>query len=339
MNNGFPGAFTSTSNNMGLSCQPNFNSSQPGHCLLHHVNSIPAPISHFSHHCNSVQNSAMDLVRISQMNSMRGCNSAITWQSARPHHQISSSNSCNRRLLAVMAVKDQVEERLAQRKTEVAKSPASKSAAKMPVAKTVTKTLTPESLIQPFAAKPADKSLMPKYVAKNPAAESARTNHYFLSNAQLTQKDKELAECQSLICNISTETKWLSTDLSQGVSFGAGMIVGVPAGIYDTVDGIIKAASNPTETYQALKSLYDSDNMLGHMGVNLRQSWSDSADRMEAEYQKGGLSGSFNAGVEGGKLVSDVAGLLAGATGVVASGGGLALIGEKLFVKVAAKAE
>ncbi len=44
---------------------------------------------------------------------------------------------------------------------------------------------------------------------------------------------------------------WTATDLNQDVSFAAGMIAGVPAGLYDTVDGIVKTASNPQETYEA----------------------------------------------------------------------------------------
>nr|WP_275612068.1 hypothetical protein [Pantoea ananatis] len=54
-------------------------------------------------------------------------------------------------------------------------------------------------------------------------------------------------------------------------------------------------------------------------------------DRMEAEYQKAGSSGSFNAGVEGGKLVNDIAGLLAGGAGVVKGG---ALLTEKVVAQV-----
>ncbi|WP_343464431.1 DUF6883 domain-containing protein [Pantoea sp.] len=57
---------------------------------------------------------------------------------------------------------------------------------------------------------------------------------------------------------------------------------------------------------------------------------------MEANYQKAGASGSFNAGVEGGKLVTDIAGLLAGGAGVVKGG---AVLTEKVVAKVAGKAE
>ncbi|CAK6490101.1 hypothetical protein PANNVG_00799 [Pantoea sp. Nvir] len=54
------------------------------------------------------------------------------------------------------------------------------------------------------------------------------------------------------------------------------------------------------------------------------------------EYQKAGASGSFNAGVEGGKLVTDIAGLLAGGAGLVKGG---AVLMEKVVAKAAGKAE
>lgn len=113
-------------------------------------------------------------------------------------------------------------------------------------------------------------------------------------------------------------------------------MAGVPAGLYDAVDSIVKTASSPVETYQALKSLFSSGDVLGNVSDAVKQSYIDRIDRMEAEYQKAGASGSFNAGVEGGKLVTDIAGLLAGGAGVVKGG---AVLTEKVVAKVAGKAE
>jgi len=124
--------------------------------------------------------------------------------------------------------------------------------------------------------------------------------------------------------------------LGQDGSFAAGMIAGVPAGLYDAVDGIVKTASSPVETYEALKTLFNSGDLLGNVSDAVKQSYIDRINRMEVEYQKAGASGSFNAGVEGGKLVTDIAGLLAGGAGVVKGG---ALLTEKVVAKVAGKAE
>ncbi|MEW5292012.1 pretoxin, partial [Erwinia papayae] len=76
--------------------------------------------------------------------------------------------------------------------------------------------------------------------------------------------------------------------------------------------------------------------VLGNVSDAVKQSYIDRINQMETEYQKAGASGSFNAGVEGGKLVTDIAGLLAGGSGVVKGG---AVLTEKVVAKVAGKAE
>nr|WP_314426847.1 VENN motif pre-toxin domain-containing protein [uncultured Erwinia sp.] len=167
------------------------------------------------------------------------------------------------------------------------------------------------------------------------AGKNAVENNY-LSQKQQAQKDKEIAECQTVACKAGVQAKWTAIDLGQDGGFAAGMIAGVPAGLYDTIDSIVKTASNPKETYDALKSLFNSGDVLGNVSDAVKQSYIDRIDRMEAEYQKAGASGSFSAGIEGGKLVTDIAGLLAGGAGVAKGG---AVLTEKVVAKVAGKAE
>lgn len=71
----------------------------------------------------------------------------------------------------------------------------------------------------------------------------------YLSQKQQAQKEKEIAECQTLACKAGAQAKWTAIDLGQDGSFAAGMVVGVPAGLYDAVDSIVKTASSPVETY------------------------------------------------------------------------------------------
>ncbi|EEQ4154952.1 contact-dependent inhibition effector tRNA nuclease [Escherichia coli] len=167
------------------------------------------------------------------------------------------------------------------------------------------------------------------------SGKNAVENNY-LSKAQKAQKADELAKCQTAACKAQTEAKWTAIDLGQDGSFAAGMIAGVPAGLYDAVDSIVKAGSNPTETLEAMKALFNSGDILGSLSDAVKQSYIDRIDRMEAEYQKAGTSGSFNAGVEGGKLITDIAGLLAGGVGVVKGG---AVLTEKVVAKVVGKSE
>lgn len=84
----------------------------------------------------------------------------------------------------------------------------------------------------------------------------------YLSNQQKAQKKKELEECQTQACKVQAEVKWTAIDLGQDGSFAAGMVAGAPAGLYDTIDGIVKTASSPMETYEALKSLFNRGDVL-----------------------------------------------------------------------------
>ncbi len=139
-----------------------------------------------------------------------------------------------------------------------------------------------------------------------------------------------------MACKAGAQAKWTAIDLGQDGSFAAGMIAGVPSGLYDAVDGIVKTASSPVETYEALKTLFNSGDVLGNVSDAVKQSYIDRINRMEVEYQKAGASGSFNAGVEGGKLVTDIAGLIAGGAGTAKITAGVT---EKIVAKVVGKAE
>ncbi|WP_205247075.1 hypothetical protein [Enterobacter sp. Ap-1006] len=68
----------------------------------------------------------------------------------------------------------------------------------------------------------------------------------------------------------------------------------------------------------------------------IKQSYIDRIDKLTVEYQNAGASGSFNAGVEGGKLVTDIASLLAGGAGVVKGG---VVLTEKVIAKTTGMVE
>ncbi|WP_233527649.1 hemagglutinin repeat-containing protein [Serratia sp. PAMC26656] len=172
-------------------------------------------------------------------------------------------------------------------------------------------------------------------VAGAQSGKNAVENNY-LSDAQKIQKDKELAECGTLVCKAGTQAKWTAIDAGQDGSFAAGMVAGVPAGLYDTVEGIVQMGLSPVETYDALKQLFNSGDVLGNVSDAVKQSYIERIDNMEAEYQKAGASGSFNSGIEGGKLLTDIASLAAGGAGLVKGG---VVITEKVAAKVAGKAE
>ncbi|WP_375617092.1 VENN motif pre-toxin domain-containing protein, partial [Bartonella sp. AP58NXGY] len=171
------------------------------------------------------------------------------------------------------------------------------------------------------------------------AAGNAAENNY-LSSAQRAQMDKELKECPDLLCQAEVSAKWSAISTGQDISFGAGMVAGVPAEIYDTVDGFLQIAKHPDETLKALKDFVTSGEILSTIGKTLGQSYVDRINKMEEEYERAGAGGSFKAGVELGKLLTDIASLITGVAG--AAKGGVKLVGkltEKTLAKFAAKTE
>ena len=167
-------------------------------------------------------------------------------------------------------------------------------------------------------------------------AEAAETTfrYNYLSHHQDELKNKELAAETNDFKKALIAMKWLYIDIDQDVAFGAGMIGGIPAGLYEAIDGLANLASNPKETYAAISAVLRSDDTLGIMTDVVRQSYISRFNKMEAEYQKAGTEGAFKAGVEGGKLIFDIAGTFAGGAGVAK--GGVNLV-EKVSAKVASK--
>ncbi|MCF7531656.1 hemagglutinin repeat-containing protein [Pseudomonas petrae] len=163
------------------------------------------------------------------------------------------------------------------------------------------------------------------------AGTNAVQNNY-LSKAQKAQRDKEMEGCPSVVCRTGTATKWTAIDIAQDTIFTLGTATGAVLELNDTVDGIVRTAGNLTETYSALKAVVES----GGVWDSVKQSYLDRIDRLQVQYEEAGPSGSFQAGVETGKLISDMAAVLSVGGGALKGG---ALLAEKVTAKVAARAE
>ncbi|HCW3077187.1 TPA: CdiA family toxin C-terminal domain-containing protein [Enterobacter roggenkampii] len=130
--------------------------------------------------------------------------------------------------------------------------------------------------------------------------------------------------------------KWDAIDIGQEAAYGAGMLVGVPQGISDSVESLSKAVTNPAATYDAIKQLITSDDMSSTMSDAVKQSYIDRINLMESEYQRAGAGGAYNAGLEACKLMSDLITAVAGGVGVAKTGTALT---EKIVAKVTSKVD
>ncbi|WP_425547957.1 VENN motif pre-toxin domain-containing protein, partial [Bartonella acomydis] len=153
------------------------------------------------------------------------------------------------------------------------------------------------------------------------AAGNAAENNY-LSSAQIAQMKKELKGCPDLLCQAEVSAKWSAISTGQNLSLLAGMVAGVPAELLDTAQGFLQMGLHPIETWKALKELVTSGEILATLG----QSYVDRINKMTEEYERAGAGGSFKAGVELGKLLTEVASLFAGGAGIAK--GGAKLVGK-----------
>ncbi|RDT18270.1 filamentous hemagglutinin N-terminal domain-containing protein [Enterobacter roggenkampii] len=166
-------------------------------------------------------------------------------------------------------------------------------------------------------------------VAAAQAGKTTVENNY-LSNQQRSERDKEFDACKgNTSCQLKVGAKWDAIDIGQEAAYGAGMLVGVPQGISDSVESLSKAITNPAATYDAIKQLITSDDMFSTMSDAVKQSYIDRINLMESEYQRAGAGGAYNAGLEAGKLMSDL-------ITAVASGVGVAKTGTALTEKIVA---
>ncbi|WP_208000046.1 DUF637 domain-containing protein, partial [Bartonella saheliensis] len=165
------------------------------------------------------------------------------------------------------------------------------------------------------------------------AAGNAAENNY-LSSAQIAQMDKELKECPDLLCQAEVSAKWSAISTGQNLSLLAGMVAGVPAELYDTVDGFVQIGLHPKETLKALNDLLNSGEVWATIGRTLGQSYVDRINKLAEEYERAGAGGSFKAGVELGKLLTDIASLM---TGIVGAAKGGVKLTEKTLIKFLAR--
>ncbi|WP_100100491.1 EndoU domain-containing protein, partial [Snodgrassella alvi] len=161
--------------------------------------------------------------------------------------------------------------------------------------------------------------------------QNAVENNY-LSDAQAVQEQKELKQCTNIGCTAKVKTQWAAINAAQQASFTAGIVVGLPAGAIEPIKELVHMATNPGETYEALRGLFTSGNILGNVSDAVKESYISRLNKLEEEYQRAGASGSYNAGVETGKLLIDMAALATGAGGAAKAG---IKVTEKAIAKVA----
>ncbi|NOL52581.1 hypothetical protein [Pelistega suis] len=96
----------------------------------------------------------------------------------------------------------------------------------------------------------------------------------------------------------------------------AGVLAGVPAVLYEAVSDIASVVLSPMETIDALSTFVSQDDMFDSVAEGIKQDYLARLEHFRQEYERAGAGGSFNAGVEVGKLVTEAASMAMGGAGI-----------------------
>jgi hypothetical protein len=139
----------------------------------------------------------------------------------------------------------------------------------------------------------------------------------YLSTKQEQMLAEEIKNCDGKFsCELKAEAYWNMVSAGQNASFAAGVLAGVPESLYDTVSDIFSMVSSPVETIDALSTLVTQDGMFSQVAEGIKQDYLARLERFRQEYERAGAAGSFNAGREVGKLVTEAASMLTGGAGI-----------------------
>lgn len=164
------------------------------------------------------------------------------------------------------------------------------------------------------------------------AADTAVSNNY-LSHAQEKLKKQELSSCKGVECG-GLRLKWAAIDAGQDIGYATGFVAGIPTALGESAIGLVQMRLNPMQTARVFKDILSSENILGTITNAAKDEYTNRINKLEAEYQKAGPSGSYKAGLELGKITTDMVSLFAG--GASLAKGGLILT-EKVAAKVSYK--
>ncbi|CNI41111.1 Uncharacterised protein [Yersinia thracica] len=155
------------------------------------------------------------------------------------------------------------------------------------------------------------------YSGANAAETTFRYN--YLSHHQQKLMEAEMNAARTLAEKGSLFIGWGMTSGSQDGAFAAGIVAGVPEGLYDSSIELLGVLKEPKQTFMALRELINNDDAIGTVAQSVKQDWLARIDRMEAHYQRAGTGGAYDSGREAGKLLVEYGSYVAG-VGAVAKG-------------------
>jgi filamentous hemagglutinin len=163
--------------------------------------------------------------------------------------------------------------------------------------------------------------------ATTTTSATAAAQNNWLATEQKVQAQKELMACTNLMCAVQTTGKWATVSSVQDAATLAGFGKGLAQAGWNDVRGLAEFLSDPVTGLKGMYDLINSKEMRDQLGQAVVDNLNTKIGEIQTALRVGGTDQALQLGQNIGELTWQVGSVVAGVSGAVKAGIGLAKIG------------
>ncbi|MDN7676716.1 hemagglutinin repeat-containing protein, partial [Burkholderia oklahomensis] len=163
--------------------------------------------------------------------------------------------------------------------------------------------------------------------ATTTTSATAAAQNNWLATEQKVQAQKELMACTNLMCAVQTTGKWATVSSVQDAATLAGFGKGLAQAGWNDVRGLAEFLSDPMTGLKGMYDLINSKEMRDQLGQAVVDNLNAKIGQIQTALRVGGTDQALQLGQNIGELTWQVGSVVAGVSGAVKAGIGLAKIG------------
>ncbi|EPS1224230.1 hemagglutinin repeat-containing protein [Burkholderia cenocepacia] len=163
--------------------------------------------------------------------------------------------------------------------------------------------------------------------ATTTTSATATAQNNWLATEQKVQAQKELMACTNLMCAVQTTGKWATVSSVQDAATLAGFGKGLAQAGWNDVRGLAEFLSDPVTGLKGMYDLINSKEMRDQLGQAVVDNLNTKIGEIQTALRVGGTDQALQLGQNIGELTWQVGSVVAGVSGAVKAGIGLAKIG------------
>ncbi|WGS43445.1 hemagglutinin repeat-containing protein [Burkholderia sp. JSH-S8] len=163
--------------------------------------------------------------------------------------------------------------------------------------------------------------------ATTTTSATAAAQNNWLATEQKVQAQKELMACTNLMCAVQTTGKWATVSSLQDAATLAGFGKGLAQAGWSDVRGLAEFLSDPVTGLKGMYDLINSKEMRDQLGQAVVDNLNAKIGQIQTALRVGGTEQALQLGENIGDLTWQVGSVVAGVSGAVKAGVGLAKVG------------